>query len=56
MGTLQKVAVLGIGLAFFTVATLPDRKFTQGVDALGRFSTNVLGTLMGTRNANKSYS
>lgn len=53
MGPLQKAIVLGIGLAFFTVATLPDRTFAKGVDALGRLGTNWLSTAMATRTSQK---
>lgn len=48
MGTLQKVAVLGIALAMVTTVSLPNRKFDKVLDSLGRLGTGWLSTAMGT--------
>lgn len=51
MNGVQRLGVLVVGLAMLTVITLPERKFSQALDAGTRFVTGVLGTAMGTRRA-----
>lgn len=49
MNTVQRLGVLVVGLAMLTTISLPERKFSQALDAATRFVTGTLGTAMGTR-------
>lgn len=50
MNTLQKVAVLLIGVAFVTTVSLPKRQFAQAATAVFDGGSKLLATAMGTRN------